>query len=210
MTGAPRQSILMILSQLLLLPVYAFAQPGDLHNPFSNGANSYDVHPGTVHVIPMETGNDLQDAQAPVAPPMRLKDLDEIRQQLNMEPASLAATFFERAAFQGANTAGGFVNGGWTGLVRRFEFDELGRVVLEEYDYVNAGSHVTIPEDAVDSYIEGYPVLFKAFKTDDKGGGHTTITWFTDNKQFRLRIDRALSKSDAVYGEIENAVRTLH
>lgn len=132
----------------------------------------------------------------------RLKPtLLDIDSDLQVAPAQIKGTLLGTGRIEGAMAAGGFVNGRWTGLARVITVPELGRVVLEEYDYRAAGSYIVIAEEVVDSELNGYPVLYNVWRTPS-GKGWTEVRWFTPNKEFRLYIGREIRPSDRWYEQV--------
>jgi hypothetical protein len=136
------------------------------------------------------------------------RTLEESLVHLQVVPASFDGTLFAGAELQTVMHAGGFVNGTWTGLVRVMTVPKLGRVVLEEYDYVAAGSHIQIAEEIMDTEINGKPSLFTVWK----GPGQQAVTeleWFTDNKHFRLLLEGVVVQSSKRYQRLMEMAWTL-
>lgn len=111
-------------------------------------------------------------------------NVENLLPDLNMTPSDLAGTALETATLVSAIPAGGYVDGGWTGLVRVFSDSELGDAVLVEYDYQRAGSHVFVPEEAVDHYVGGFPVSNFVWRGPERS--FTETRWFTETKDFTL------------------------
>jgi hypothetical protein len=142
--------------------------------------------------------------------PKQMKlSLDELAGKLKVAPADLRGTLLDGFKLHGAWSAGGFVNGGWTGIVRSGTSPRLGRVVLEEYDYVQAGSFFVIPEELVAFNANGLPAQFIVYR-DSGGASWTEVRWFTANKEFRLLIDRPISKSESEYLALQGLATRLH
>lgn len=136
------------------------------------------------------------------------RNLNESLNYLQFVPASFDGTLFERARLHTVMHAGGYVNGAWTGVIRTMTIPKLGRVVLEEYDYVAAGSHIQIAEEVADSEINGKPSIFTVWK--EPGGRMVTeFEWFTDNKHFRLLLDGAVVQSSIRYQELVELATAL-
>ena len=145
-------------------------------------------------------------ASSPVVTTM--PDVESLLNVLRVVPSSVTGTMLASGRLDGVTTAGGFVDGGWTGLVRLFTLPDVGRVILEEYDYVAAGSHYQIPSETFDSYVNGYPMIYRAFKAPS-GKSYTEFVWFTKTKQFRLMVDGLVMKSDDIYADVEQLLATL-
>lgn len=144
--------------------------------------------------------------ELPSATGLSAPTIDSLLSSLRIAPAVLQGTILEDASLDGAGTAGGYVEGGWSGLVRRFVVPQLGRLVLEEYDYVVAGSHFRIPEAAVDSYINGLPMTYRVFRSQS-GNGYSEFVWFSGTKHFRLMVEGEISRSSQAYTSIEHLMR---
>lgn len=114
----------------------------------------------------------------------------------------------EGATLDGVRSAGGFVNGGWTGLVRLFTVPDLGRGVREEYDYKAAGSRFRIPEEMADMSVNGYPAAYRVFRAPS-GKAYTEFVWFTDTKHFRVMIDGQIAKSSDAFVRVQRLMETL-
>lgn len=224
---------------LLCTSGLAFSQSIERLAPLSNNIGPSTPRPGFVQVIPIDDAGlspdmksavlerrNQQETKGFVEVPeheakvvdtyfsksqftQNTKPLKDIERSTHLNPAALKGTILEAAEYFGASTAGGHVNGKWTGLVRAFESDELGKVVLEEYDYIEAGSHFFIPQEVVDSYIGEYPVLFAAVQSRSGSNAYTDLTWFTERKQFRLRIGKLIQKTDDRYRYLEQLMATL-
>jgi hypothetical protein len=221
---------------LLVVSYSASAQPAGVLDPFSRNLSGFSVEPGNVEVVAIADKPTVTEAQKSVllaretqlsqgwievnqqrasmvenyvsnARSKLNSNMGVVRESLHTEPAKLSGTILEGAGFVGAFPVGGFVDGSWTGVVRVFESSELGRIVLEEYDYKRAGSNILIPEEVVDSYFNGLPLLYAVLKSGDTA--HTDITWFTDNKQFRMRIGSMVSKTDKNYESVEQIISSL-
>jgi hypothetical protein len=199
---------------------------GEVYNPIPEDPSAVRARPGTVDVIPIERTKAARGAQAAalamreqmltqgwieVLPDEaravenffssdrgvgRLKPIEHTTARISFEPTSLKGSFLDDAKFLGSVTAGGFVDGKWTGLVRAFESEKYGEVLLEEYDYIDAGSHYMVPQEMVDSYVGGFPVLRSVLKSRGGERGMTDLSWFSERKHFRLRTSKAISKSD--------------
>lgn len=222
---------------LLAVSLPASAQTAGLQNPFSPDLALDPENSGVVEVVAISDMPTVTDAQSAVLQTREQQiskgwvevnekrarvvedyvsdarnklnaDMEAVRESIHSQPADVSGTFLEKASFVGAFPVGGFVDGRWTGVVRVFESSDLGRVVLEEYDYKRAGSHIMIPSEVVDSYANGYPVLYAVLRAGDNHA-HTDITWFTDNKQFRMRTGNAILKSDMSYESVEQAINSL-
>ena len=141
-------------------------------------------------------------------PKQMRSSLDELAGKLRVAPANLQGTLLDGFKLYGAWWAGGFVNGGWTGVVRSGTTPKLGRVVLEEYDYAQAGSFFMIPEELVDFNANGLPGQFIVFR-DASGPSWSEMRWFTANKEFRLRIDQPILKSDSMYQALQELATQL-
>ncbi|MCC6195051.1 MAG: hypothetical protein IT518_11335 [Burkholderiales bacterium] len=125
--------------------------------------------------------------------------------QLRVAPFPLERTIFSKAELKGVMPAGGFVDGGWTGVARAMTVPQLGRVVLEEYDYVAAGSYIVVPEELVDDTVNGLPFQFAVWR-EETGRTWTEVRWFTANKEFRLFIEKPLRKSEQLFEELQQFV----
>ncbi len=139
----------------------------------------------------------------------RLKPtLLDLQTDLRIVPAELTGTLLGTARIEGVLAAGGFVDGRWTGLARAMTVRDLGRVVLEEYDYRAAGSHIVIAEEMVDSELNGYPVLYSVWRAPS-GKAWTEIRWFTPNKEFRLYVGKEIQKNDRLYEQLMRLMSVL-
>jgi hypothetical protein len=133
----------------------------------------------------------------------RLKpNLTDVLGTLLVAPANLEGTFLQNAKIVGTMPAGGYVNGGWTGVARAMQVPGIGNVVLEEYDYVAAGSHIIVPAELVDSEINGLPSQYAVWRTPS-GKTWTEFRWFTSNKEFRLLLRKAIGKSDRSHRQLQ-------
>lgn len=215
----------------------ALAQPIPLYVPSMPGL-SESVRLGNVQVVPIDDMEVMEDVKRSIierrgqqvsqgwvdvdsqqashietylesSSSERLRtDLDEVEHTLHFDPADLRGTFLDAAHFKGALPIGGFLDGKWTGLLRVFEASVLGNVILEEYDYVRAGSYILVPQEVVDSYLDGFPVLYTVLKAPD-GTVHTDIIWFTDVKNFRLRIGSEVTRGDGSLDLVEIMFHSL-
>lgn len=127
--------------------------------------------------------------------------LSDVIGKLRVAPMPLERTFLDSAKMVGAMPAGGYVNGGWTGLARAMEIEGVGRVVLEEYDYAQAGSYIVVPEELSNFQINGLPGQFSVWKAPN-GRTWTQLRWFTASKEFRLFIGREVREGDSVYQDM--------
>lgn len=125
-------------------------------------------------------------------------DLSLLLNELRVVPASFDGTLLSRAKLQTAMHIGGFVDGAWTGLVRVMTVPSLGRVVLEEYDYVAAGSYFVIAEEIVDFQINGRPATFDVWRAPSRKS-FTELVWFTENKHFRLLVNGTVQPASQRY-----------
>lgn len=139
----------------------------------------------------------------------RFLELHDIGNTLTIVPTVLQGTLLERAVPLGALPSGAFANGGWTGLTRVFTVPELGRVVLEEFDYVAAGTQITIPAESIDGDLNGMPVITDAYRAPS-GNGYTEFVWFTERKQFTLLVGKYLPNSDRSRAQVRNLMMQLY
>jgi hypothetical protein len=139
---------------------------------------------------------DSERVQARLRPSMA-----ELAPSLRISPTPLEGTFLEGAKLVGVMPGGGYVDRGWTGIGRALEVDGVGRVVLEEYDYVLAGSYIVVPEELVNGRINGLPAQFSVWRTPS-GKTWTQMRWFSANKEYRLFIGRPVKEGDALHKSI--------
>ncbi len=125
-------------------------------------------------------------------------DLSLLLNGLRVVPTSFDGTLLSRARLHTAMQIGGFVDGAWTGLVRVMTVPSLGRVVLEEYDYVAAGSHIMLAEEIVDFQINGKPATFDVWRAPSRKS-FTELVWFTENKHFRLLVNGTVQPASQRY-----------
>lgn len=138
----------------------------------------------------------------------RMRPLQEMINELRVAPSVLGGTILGRAESIGASGSGAFANGGWTGLIRAFTEPKLGRVVLEEFDYVAAGTQITVPQEMIDGDVNGMPMLVDAYRAPS-GNGYTEFTWFTRNKQFILRVGRYVPETSELRAEVQMLMSQL-
>lgn len=222
---------------IFFVNMQANAQPVGLQNPFSPVSAPERSKLGSVEAVPISAMSTVKDAQLFVLQNREQQiskgwvevneerarvvddyvsnarnklnaDMNAVRESIHIVPADVSGTTLEQAHFVGAFAAGGFVDQLWTGVVRVYESSDLGRVILEEYDYKRVGSYITIPSELVESYVNGYPVLYSVLRGGDVHS-HTDITWFTDRKQFRMRTGKAISKSDNRYRTVEQIINSF-
>ncbi len=125
-------------------------------------------------------------------------DISLLLNGLRVVPTSFDGTLLSRARLHTAMQIGGFVDGAWTGLVRVMTVPSLGRVVLEEYDYVAAGSHIMLAEEIVDFQINGKPATFDVWRAPSQES-FTELVWFTENKHFRLLVNGTVQPASQRY-----------
>ncbi|HMN44812.1 MAG TPA: hypothetical protein PKE27_09580 [Povalibacter sp.] len=139
----------------------------------------------------------------------RLRALHEIVNDLRVMPAALSGTALANAEFLGASPSGAFAAGGWTGLVRAFTVPKFGRVVLEEFDYAAAGTQITVPREMIDGDVNGKPMITDSYRAPS-GNGYTEFTWFTDHKQFILRIGQYVPEKSGLRADIHTLMSQLY
>ena len=110
----------------------------------------------------------------------------DVIENLSFDPMDLSGSVLANAELVRAIPAGGFVNGGWTGLVRTMRDPVLGDVVLVEYDYVKAGSHIKVSKETVDHELAGKPVMHFVWRSPKSS--YSEIRWFTKNKDITLMV----------------------
>jgi hypothetical protein len=135
--------------------------------------------------------------------------LAEVAGDLNVTPSNLDFALLKNRRVSGAMAAGGFVNGAWTGLARVMTVPGIGRVVLEEYDYVAAGSHIVVAAELFDTEVNGLPAVINVWRTP-LGKAWTEAQWFTSNKQFRLLLGREIKKTDLLYEQLQVLMANLN
>lgn len=224
--------------QTIVFQAELLAQGPNLHAPTMPGVNQSAVSPGTVEVVPINEIAMVEDMSASILERREQqlsqgwvdvterqanildtyldsdsarslsRNLGDVEASLHTEAADISGTFLEDAFFLGARPAGGFIDGSWTGLVRVFDSPTFGIIMLEEYDYVRAGSHIVLPREVVDSYVNGYPVLHSVLKATDDAV-HTDIVWFTERKNFRLKMNSEVSTRSRLFQQVERALELL-
>lgn len=120
---------------------------------------------------------------------------------LIVTPAQLEGTFLEGAETRAVLPSGAFHDGKWTGLTRMLVAPGIGRVILEESDYIASGAHLKIAEEVIDFYVGAYPGIFTVWR-DRKNKGFTEVEWYTDRKQFRVTIDQQVEINSKIYENI--------
>ena len=128
-----------------------------------------------------------QPALASSQPDKRYHWLAQILPHLRYAPLSLRGTRLEDLAMVEATTAGGVVDGRWSGVTRSWDVAGLGFVQLDESEYRESGGSITVVKEWLNSDVNGYPATLKTMRSPD-GATLVSLSWVTDTTDIRLDL----------------------
>ena len=146
----------------------------------------------------------LETAKADKA---RLRPMSEVVPKLRMVPANLGDSVLGRSTVLGAAPNGGYVDDGWTGLMRVMVVPKLGLVGLEEVDFIASGGGLALIKEAVNQDVNGSPAILRV-KQSHSRKEMSQITWATSQKIYTLSVNRGL-KSERAIEEFVSLARTI-
>jgi hypothetical protein len=119
----------------------------------------------------------------------RFKAMSEVESELDVVPALLRGTPFERGKLLGAAPGGIKTGRGWTAVSRLFDMHQ-GKIILEEIDYAASGGGMTMIKEAINQNVNGHPAILR-IKTSQSRKSITELTWATDRKIYNLSMNKA-------------------
>jgi len=129
---------------------------------------------------------DFEAVVADVGKKLRPFDATLVDTLLHIRPANLERSSLSGAKVIGAHEGGTKLPTGWTGLTRVIAAPALGKIVLDELDYVASGSGFALTKEMLNADVNGNPATAVSLRT--RGNRTmTTVTWVTLNKRYRLR-----------------------
>lgn len=129
---------------------------------------------------------DFDVVVADVGRKLRPFDATFVDTVLHIRPANLERSSLNGAKIIGAHEGGTKLPTGWTGLTRVIVEPTLGKIVLDELDFVASGSGFSLTKEMLNSDVNGNPATVLSQRTHGDRT-MTTVTWVTSSKRYRLR-----------------------
>ena len=148
---------------------------------------SYRAPSSEVPDLRLEAYASMSSRESGLSLDRRYRSLAEISPRLRYVPISLSGTRLESATMIEATTAGGVMDGKWTGVTRSWEVVGLGFVQLDESEYRETGGSITLVKEWVNSDVHGHPATVKTKRSAD-GTTLVTVGWVTDRTVYRLDL----------------------
>lgn len=101
------------------------------------------------------------------------------------------------------------VDGGWTGINRVFSVRGLGKVYVEEFDYVLSNGSGGMIREFINADVNGNPAIYLVKKT--RGGKWSSeLAWMTDNKRFFVIVSKQIKMDSPKYRTLLDFARSLN
>lgn len=101
------------------------------------------------------------------------------------------------------------VDGGWTGINRVFNVTGLGKVYVEEFDYILSNGSGGLIKEFINADINGNPAIYLV-KTTRGGKWSSELAWMTDNKRFFVIVSRQIKMGSPQYQTLLEFARSLN
>jgi hypothetical protein len=117
----------------------------------------------------------------------RYRSLVEILPHLRYAPISVTGTRLEHVPMIEATTAGGIVDGRWSGVTRSWDVPGLGFIQLDESEYQESGGSITLVKEWLNTEVNGHPATVRTMQSSD-GATLVSVAWVNESTDFRLDL----------------------
>lgn len=126
-----------------------------------------------------------------------IESMNEIIPTLGFKPVDLRFSPLGKADLLEGKPSGANINGKWSEFNRLFELKNLGLVELNEWDYHFDQGGMYVNPEAINQNVNGHPATLLV-EQGPSGRGLTKLTWWDEQKVYKLTVNRPLRSKQGV------------